>query len=99
MLPQEQLILLRDLPRQRWLPRPRGGAKRQAVSTFHRWRRPGVRGVRLRCIRVPSGWATTREWVAEFFEGLTRVAGEAPPQRDPTAAHARAEQILKGAGI
>src|SRR5688572_2504569 len=94
----ESYLHLRDLAKQRWLPRPRGRAKRPAISTFHRWR-AGVRGVRLKCVRTPGGWATKRTWVEEFFQELTRAQGEQALQPSPADVHVRAEQSLDAAGI
>jgi hypothetical protein len=65
---QEQLVsfsaLAKSLPRRR-RDRP------VHVSTIHRWRRPGLRGVRLEAIRVGGAWHTTREAFARFCERLT----------------------------
>ena len=42
------------------------------VSVPHRWRDPGVSGVRLRVVKVPGvGWCTTRDWLAEFITAVT----------------------------
>jgi hypothetical protein len=46
------------------------------VATLGRWRDPGVRArdgsrIRLRCVRFPSGWRTTIQWVHEFFAAIT----------------------------
>ena len=55
---------------------PGGRVSRSIPTTLSRWRFPGVAidnktSVNLRCIRMPSGWMTTREWLNEFFEQLT----------------------------
>ena len=43
------------------------------TSTIHRWRRPGLRGVRLEAIRVGGAWHTTREAFAKFCKALTSL--------------------------
>src|SRR5688500_3607875 len=96
----EPYIRLRDLPREKWLPRPRGGARRLAASTIFRWRSRGANGVVLKCVRTPGGWVTRKSWVQEFFGELARR--HAAPQQPPVvagAAHARAEAELERAGI
>lgn len=69
----------------RSLPSSRAG-KPVHPSTISRWRSPGVRRrdgsrITLRAVRLPSGWATTLEWVREFIDAVTAdKAGEpAPP--------------------
>lgn len=46
--------LARRLPRRR-MDRP------VSPSTCHRWRSPGVRGVRLECVRIGGIWHTSLE--------------------------------------
>ena len=100
---REKLIVLADVPALPWLP------KRPGLSTVHRWAATGVRGHRLRTVRVGASLATTEGWLMEFFE---RSAGNPSPapaaaagaphvrtrtQRD--RAVARAERELEQAGI
>jgi hypothetical protein len=62
-------IPLRNVPT--LLPRCRCG-KRVHVATLFRWTSRGCRGVRLRFEQVGATRCTTREWLAEFFDALTR---------------------------
>jgi hypothetical protein len=50
-----------------------------SVTTIHRWRHPGVRGVRLEAVRSGGAWVTSLEAYQRFCEALTR-------QADPQAA-------------
>ncbi len=55
---------------------PSRNGKPVHVATLGRWRDPGVRAkdgsmIRLRCVRFPSGWRTTIEWVNQFLDELT----------------------------
>ncbi len=42
-----------------------------AVSTIYRWRRPGLRGVRLDAVRIGGAWHTSWEAFARFCEQMT----------------------------
>ncbi len=55
---------------------PARNGKPPHVATLGRWRDPGVLArdgsrIRLRCVRLPSGWRTTIEWVNQFLAALT----------------------------
>jgi hypothetical protein len=80
------------------LPTRRGGA-RIHVSTFHRWRSRGVRGVRLEAIRVGGTWCTSMQALQRFFDCLSQV--EAAPHHPQSGdAHiAATEHGLDQAGI
>lgn len=45
------------------------------------WVNDGVRGVRLECVRLPSGMFFTREQVAKFRIALNRAVRGAEPGR------------------
>ena len=67
-------------------------------STIARWRSPGVRRrdgsyISLQAIRLPSGWATTVEWVEEFIAAVTaeKSGQSAPPAAIRTPARRRRE--------
>jgi len=66
-----QLRSFSDLAR--FLPRSRE-RKKVHVSTLHRWRARGHGGVRLDCVKTPSGWCTSLEAVQDFFKQLTAAA-------------------------
>lgn len=68
MLTKEQLVPLPQLAKGTSpirLDRP------VAVSTVHRWRDPGIRGVRLECVRIGGRWLTSVEAFERFCETLT----------------------------
>jgi hypothetical protein len=81
------------------------------VTTISRWRWPGFAArdgsrITLRAVRLPSGWATTVEWVQEFFDAVTAdKAGQQPPAasiRSPVRRRreiARANRELDDIGI
>jgi hypothetical protein len=100
---QDRLIRLHDVPKLRWLPTRRGGAKLN-VSTVWRWAMRGVRGHRLRTLRCGGTLCTEESWLREFFENLAHdgpVPGE-PPARTPHRRQreiAAAQQRLKEQGI
>ena len=65
----EPLITLSQLAR--LLPRRRKD-RPTAPSTVHRWRAPGLRGVRLECIRVGGAWCTTLKAFEDFCARLSK---------------------------
>ncbi len=75
---------------------------RPHVSTLHRWRLSGVRGVKLRTCLVGGRRFTTRDWLAEFIDATSQAGGGGlSPQttRKRQAAVKRAEAELDKAGI
>ncbi len=57
---------------------------RPAVSTLHRWRLRGVRGVRLETCLVGGRRLTSKEALKRFSAATTAAAaGEPPPVRTP----------------
>lgn len=74
-------------------------------STIQRWRHPGVKGVRLECVRIGGVWHTSLEAFQRFCDKLTALgpACDAPSADQPlrpggaagcnrhTAAHRDAE--------
>jgi hypothetical protein len=74
------------------------------VSTIHRWRLRGCRGVRLETFLRGGVRHTTREAIERFFAATTAAAdGDATPvrtsRRHRERAICRAEAELKAAGI
>lgn len=51
---------------------PDKNGKRIHPSTLHRWRRKGVRGVKLQCRRVGNEWFTSQRYLDDFCDGLNR---------------------------
>jgi len=47
---------------------------RPHVSTLHRWRARGVKGVRLECVRVGGRWYVTRKALQRFLRAVTAAA-------------------------
>jgi hypothetical protein len=74
----EQLLTLSQLAKR--LPRHRND-RPVHPSTCHRWRSPGVRGVRLECVRIGGIWHTSWEAFQRFCECLTALGcgGGTPP--------------------
>ena len=77
---------------------------RPHLSTLHRWRLRGVRGVRLRTCLVGGRRFTTPRWLREFCAASTAAGDEliAPPSapsRDRERAIRAAEAELDAAGI
>lgn len=56
----------------KFLPKNRAG-KKVAVSTLHRWRLRGSGGLKLQCVKTPSGFKTSLKFVHEFFARLTAL--------------------------
>lgn len=87
------------------------GEQSLCPSTLHRWRFPGLGGIRLECIKVGGVWHTSEEALQRFFEKLTAAqaarpeAGShgltRPAKRDRVTArdghHARVEEELSAA--
>lgn len=79
----EQLLTLSQLAKR--LPRHRND-RPVHPSTCHRWRSPGVRGVRLECVRIGGIWHTSWESFQRFCDILTSVAqGSSPAAPRPPA--------------
>lgn len=74
------------------------------VSTVHRWRMKGCRGVRLETILRGGVRFTSREALARFFQQSTAVAdgdavGATHITRQPEVSISSAEKRLEAAGI
>ena len=88
----------------RFLPKSRQG-KIVHVSTLHRWRLRGKQGVFLRCVRTPSGWKTSLDFVHEFFDRLTEVSkpgidgSRQPSPIKEEVRQRRVEEELKAMGL
>lgn len=52
----------------RYFPRP--GGKKILLQTLYRWTSKGVRGCRLRTIRLGQQTCTSERWVREFIANL-----------------------------
>jgi hypothetical protein len=93
------------------LIQPGRNGKSLHVATLGRWRDPGVRArdgsrIRLRCVRFPSGWRTSIEWVHEFLVAITsdRARSDSPLELIHTTKqrrrqHDRVDLALDAAGI
>jgi hypothetical protein len=91
---EEPAISFADLARR--LSAGRDGP-RVAVSTIHRWRRPGIRGVRLEAVKIGAAWHTTRSAFSRFCAALTEDAdSEARPA--VSEEHSAAERRLDNSG-
>ena len=65
-----KLIKFSDVPKLRWLPDRRNGARMHA-STVHRWCTTGRDGKILRFLCVGGTRCTTEEWLQEFFDPVS----------------------------
>ena len=65
----ERLVSFQEVLKLKLVP------KRPHLSTVHRWRTRGIRGVRLEAILCGGVWFTSREAVRRFFQGTTVAAG------------------------
>jgi Protein of unknown function (DUF1580) len=83
-LRSERIIRFAAVPAQPNLPDRRGG-KRIHVSTIHRWRSAGMRGVRLEALRVGGTWCTSIEALQRFFVRLAEAQEKAPPTTERRA--------------
>ena len=73
------------------------------VSTMHRWRMRGVRGVKLESVLRGGIWHTSDQAIARFFVATTAAADREPAPTRTTARRKRdiddAEAELSSAGI
>jgi hypothetical protein len=92
----EQVLTFSQLAKR--LPRRRRDRPTSA-STIHRWRCPGVRGVRLEAIRLGGAWCTSLEAFQRFCEALTNRATPNTPQAGIRCNDAQIEQQLDDFGI
>jgi hypothetical protein len=99
----DQLLRLNDVPKLKWLPRRRGGA-RLHVSTVYRWAATGVRApdgtvIKLHTVRCGGTLCCTEADVREFFASLSRhdsaTATPTPAPRSPSARARAAERAGK----
>lgn len=95
-----------DLSQETLLTFPQAAATlpgRPHVSTLHRWRLRGVRGVKLETCLIGGRRYTSQEALERFSAATTAAAnGEAPKVRTPTQrerAIRQAEQELAREGI
>jgi Protein of unknown function (DUF1580) len=67
----EKLMTFRELTKR--IPHRRSN-RPLALSTIHRWRANGIRGVRLDAIRIGGSWLTSEEAFARFCQRLTTAS-------------------------
>ena len=90
-------IKLRDVPPM--LPRMRDG-KLVSVSTVYRWTLRGIGRVVLQTVQIGHMRCTTKDWLREFFVGISLLRREAASSQDSSRSrHRQAEAILDRAGI
>src|SRR5262249_44551077 len=66
----EHLVTLAQLAKR--LPRRRQD-RPVHPATVHRWRNPGVRGIRLECVRIGGIWMSTLEAFQRWCQRLTEL--------------------------
>jgi hypothetical protein len=67
---REQMVTLSQLARR--LPRRRM-ERPVHPATIHRWRCPGVRGIRLECVRIGGIWHTSLEAYQRWVDRLNAL--------------------------
>jgi hypothetical protein len=67
----EQVVSFRELASR--LPRRRMGRPTH-VTTIHRWRSRGIKGIRLAAVRLGGAWVTTLQAYQRFCAALTTKA-------------------------
>mgnify|MGYP001493838456 CR=1 FL=1 len=76
---------------------------RPSLSTLHRWRQRGIRGVALETLLIGGQRYTSREALQRFFDASTAAADRATAPSRPNAARATevsaARKELQAAGI
>lgn len=78
--PEQKLLPLKAVPGLSWMPPGRRGGRLSYGAVF-RWASGGVRGHKLRTVRVGGSLMTCEAWVADFVHRLT--AGAAPGDKTP----------------
>ena len=93
-LESEKVLTFPELARR--LPRRRRG-RPVATSTIHRWRYPGLRGVRLEAVRIGGAWATTWAAFERFTAALTALetTGKITATSDDTAHNEAADALSR----
>lgn len=93
-LTSEKLITFRELIQS--LPKRDGRSVH--ISTIHRWRSRGSKGVRLEAIRVGGSWLTSHEAFQRYCDRLTALTTEpTPPAGLRRNSHKTAEEkLMKG---
>jgi len=70
------------------------------ISTLHRWRISGVRGVRLDTTLIGGRRFVTRESIAEFFQKINQSASDSSsPQQSLSGNLKTAESFLDREGV
>lgn len=93
----ERLIRLADVPK--LIPSNRDG-KKIHISTVFRWCRPGLRGIRLECVKIGGASFTSHEAVERFVAKLsTPIEASTDNPDEATARSAAAEAKLEEIGI
>jgi hypothetical protein len=97
---REQIFSLCDAPKRAELPRRRFN-KRPHVSTFYRWAKRGVRGVRLETIRIGGTLCTSVDAMQRFFAALSRTDSlpSAPTQADTCRLTEQVDRQLDAEGF
>lgn len=95
---EENLISFRQLAAS--LPRRRAN-RPVHVSTLHRWRSRGVRGIKLEATRVGGAWCTSWQAFRRFCDRLTAAESQSDvPVEKPgkRTSHEAAEKSLDSDG-
>ena len=79
---------------------PKASGRGLHVATVHRWRKPGVAGVRLESLRVGGRWMTTLEAIDRFVTASNAARDRAVPAVcSPRRRQAAAARRLDAEGL
>jgi len=90
---RNQKLLQLSVAAREW---PGGGVH---VSTLHRYRLQGVRGIRLECVRVGGRWCTSCQAIDRFIAGLNSDSSEPMSAKTVLAGLTAAEKELDRDGF
>lgn len=92
----------KELELDRYLTFPEAAASlpgKPSVSTIHRWRLKGVRGIRLSTVVIGGRRFVDRAALEDFIRATTLARDGPPPSEDRSSSIASAESYLDQAGL
>lgn len=78
---------------------PKASGRGLHVATVHRWRKPGVAGVRLESLRVGGRWMTTLEAIDRFVTASNAARDRSPAVNTPRRRQAAVARRLDAEGL
>jgi hypothetical protein len=73
------------------------GKESVSIATMHRWRKNGVRGIKLQTMAIGGGRYTSHEAIARFLRALNWEA--APPLEQPEQVNEHPEKTTEGTAV